>query len=263
MLTGAVAVASAAYGLGSQADDGAAVARGGESRTGGPPIFMERGPGPGFQKLAKTLGVDADELAKALRDFHEQGESARRDGFATALAEALGIPADRVTAAFEEIHKRHEARFAAKLAESLGVDADEVQAALDKVMDQTPRPPDELAQALADELGVDAADVRKALFEVRPDRGHRHRHPAMPLRQLASALDVSRAELRTALREVRAGAENGREEHKQALAKFLADRFDLDVDKVSDALGELPRPVPPGHGGRPGPGGPGAVGLPL
>lgn len=200
MLTGAVAVASAAYGLGSQADDGAAVARGGESRTGGPPIFMERGPGPGFQKLAKTLGVDADELAKALRDFHEQGESARRDGFATALAEALG---------------------------------------------------------------VDAADVRKALFEVRPDRGHRHRHPAMPLRQLASALDVSRAELRTALREVRAGAENGREEHKQALAKFLADRFDLDVDEVSDALGELPRPVPPGHGGRPGPGGPGAVGLPL
>lgn len=200
MLTGAVAVASAAYGLGSQADDGAAVARGGESRTGGPPIFMERGPGPGFQKLAKTLGVDADELAKALRDFHEQGESARRDGFATALAESLG---------------------------------------------------------------VDAADVRKALFEVRPDRGHRHRHPAMPLRQLASALDVSRAELRTALREVRAGAENGREEHKQALAKFLADRFDLDVDEVSDALGELPRPVPPGHGGRPGPGGPGAVGLPL
>jgi len=200
VLTGAVAVASAAYGLGSQADDGAAVARGGESRTGGPPIFMERGPGPGFQKLAKTLGVDADELAKALRDFHEQGESARRDGFATALAEALGM---------------------------------------------------------------DAADVRKALFEVRPDRGHRHRHPAMPLRQLASALDVSRAELRTALREVRAGAENGREEHKQALAKFLADRFDLDVDEVSDALGELPRPVPPGHGGRPGPGGPGAVGLPL
>jgi hypothetical protein len=82
----------------------------------------------------------------------------------------------------------------------------------------------------------------------------------MPLRQLASALDVSRAELRSALRELRAGAADRWEEHSQALAKFLAERFDLSEDDVAKALDELPRPVPPGRGDRPGPGGPGQMG---
>jgi hypothetical protein len=264
---GALAVASAGYGLGSQADDGTAVARGGQSsdgngRDGGPPAFGERGQPPGFQDLADTLGVDADELAQALRDFHESEEGDRRDEFASALAKALDISAGKVTAAFEQMHQRHEARFAARLAEALDVDADKVRAALEKLTDETPRPPEAFTQALADELGVDAADIRRALFEARDDRvrGREHRHMAMPLRQLASALDVSRAELRKALREVRSGAENGWGQRNQQLAQSLADRFDLDVEKVSDALGQLPRPVPPGHGGRPGPGGPEAFG---
>jgi hypothetical protein len=165
-----------------------------------------------------------------------------------------------VTTAFEQLHQRHEARFAAGLADALGVDADDVQAALEKLKDGTPRPPDEFTQALADELGVDATDVRRALFETRLDRGRGHHHRAMPLRQLASALDVTRAELRKALREVRAGAENGWEERNQALAKFLADRFGLGVDKVSDALSEIPRPIAPDHPGRPGHGGRGPGG---
>ena len=145
---------------------------------------------------------------------------------------------------------------AARLADALNVDADRVQAALDKLMDE-PRPPHELAQALADELGVDVSDVRRALFEARPDRGRMHRHRALPLRQLASALDVSRAELRKAFRELRAGAENGWKQHNEKLAAFLADRFDLSADDLASALDELPRPVRPDHGGRPGPGGPG------
>jgi transcriptional regulator with XRE-family HTH domain len=264
---GALAVASAGYGLGSQADDGTAVARSEQStdtksRIGGPPPFAGRAQPPGFQDLADTLGVDADELAQALRDFHESEEGDRRDELASALAKALDIPADKVTAAFEQMHERREARFAARLAKALDVDADEVKAALDKLSDETPRRPDELAQALADELGVDVTDVRRALFEARPDRGRGrpHRHPAMPLRQLASALDVSRTELRKAFREVRSGAENGWEQRNQELAQFLANRLNVDVAKVSDALRELPRPVPPGHGGRPGPGGPEAFG---
>ena len=195
-----------------------------------------------------------------MRDFRESQEGDRRDEFASALAKALGISADKVTAAFEQMHQKHEARFAARLADALDVDADKVRAALDKLKDETPRPPEEFAQALADELGVGVADVRRAFFEARPERGRMHRHHAMPLRQLASALDVSRAELRTALRELRAGMEDRRQEHTQELAQFLAERFDLEVDKVSDALGELPRPVGPGHGGRPGPGGPEAFG---
>jgi hypothetical protein len=100
-------------------------------------------------------------------------------------------------------------------------------------------------------------DVRRALFEARPERGRMHREHAMPLRRLASALGVTRAELRTALRELREGAENRREEHTQALAEFLADRFELSAGDVAKALEELPRPTPHRPGDRPGPGGPG------
>jgi transcriptional regulator with XRE-family HTH domain len=229
---GALAVASVGYGLGTQADDGTAVAGSGqttseENRRGGPPAFLGGGQPPGFQALADKLGVDADKLAQALRDFHQSEEGNRRDDFAASLAKALGISADKVTAAF------------------------------DKLMNGTPRPPDQFAQALADELGVNVSDVRRALFESRPDRGGRHRDHAMPLSQLASALDVSRADLRKALRELRTGAENGRTQHTQELAKFLADRFDLSADDVAKALDALPHPVRPDHGGRPGPGGPG------
>lgn len=258
---GALAVASVGYGLGTQADDGTAIAgsdQGSETRirSGSPPAFAERGQPPGFQGLAKTLGVDRDELAKAFRDFHESEEGDRRDEFAAALAKALGISTEKVTAAFERMHQQHEARFGARLAAALNVDADKVQAALDKLVDDTPRPPDEVAQALADELGVDVTDLRRALFEARPDRGRLHGKHAMPLRRLASELGVSRAELRTALRELRAGGQYRWEEHKQALAKFLAERFDLSEEDVTSALEQLPHPGPPGHGSRPGPRGP-------
>lgn len=264
---GALAVASVGYGLGTQVDGGTAAAGGGQTtgednRNGTRSAFVHGGQPPGFQELADKLGVDADELAQAFRDFRESDDGDRRDDFAASLADALGISAGKVTAAFEQLRQRQEARFAARLADALDVDADRVQAALDKLKDANPRSPDDFAQALAGELGVDATDLRRALVETRPERGRRHRRPAMPLRQLASALNVSRAELRKALREVRAGAEKGREEHDQALAKFLADRFELGVDKVSGALSELPRPAGPGRGGRPGHGGAGPGGRP-
>ena len=259
---GALAVASVGYGLGTQADDGTAVAgsernSAEEIRGGGPPFFHDRGQPPGFEALADRLGVEADDLAKALRDFHESGAGDRRDEFAASVAKALGISADKVRAAFDSLHEKHEERFAARLANALNVDADKVEAALDRLKNDTPRSPGDFAQALADELGLEVGDVRSALFEIRPERGGRHRDHAMPLRELASALDVSRADLRKALRDMRAGAEKGREQHDQALAKFLADRFDLTADDVAKALDALPRPVRPDHGGRPGPGGPG------
>jgi transcriptional regulator with XRE-family HTH domain len=259
---GALAVASVGYGLGTQADDGTAAALSDQSseadnRNGGPPAFVRGGQPPGFQGLADELGVDADALARALRAFHDSETGDRRDEFAASLAKALGISTARVTAAFEQIHGQHEARFAARLADALGVDADKVKDSLDKLMDGEPRPPEEFAQALADDLGVGVTDVRRALFEARPERGRGHMHRAMPLRQLASALGVSRTDLRDALRELRAGMDKRFDEHQQALAKFLADRFNGSVDDVAKALDALPRPVRPDHGGRPGPGGPG------
>jgi hypothetical protein len=189
-LAGAVALSSAAYGIGTQVGDGTAAARDGTAQNGGPPGGWERAPGPGLDDLADELGVDATELRDALRDFHEQEGGERRDAFAAALAEALGKPEDEVEAALDEVRPGDGAR--------------------------------------------------------RPCGGH------VPLRQLATALDVTRPELRKALREVRAGADSAWEDRRADLVAFLAERFGLSEEQVDEALPELAGPGPGPHGpGRP------------
>ncbi len=196
-LAGAVALASAAYGIGTQAGDGTAEAARDRSSQN-PPGLMLR-----FDGLADELGVDAGELEQALRDFHEQERGELRNSFATALAEALGKPVD---------------------------------------------------------------EVRAALDEVGPGEGRRPGcAPHVSLRRLAAALDVTRGELREALRETRAGVDSPFEERHEDLVTFLADRLGLSREKVEEALPELPRldgpprfapggPPPLGHGERMRPG---------
>jgi transcriptional regulator with XRE-family HTH domain len=265
VLAGAVGLASAAYGIGTQAGDGSATA---DSQNGAAARGFDHGPPPGFNDLADKLGVDADKLAQALRDFHEQNEGQERTQFAKALADALGVSVDKVNEAFAQIEDAHKSRFAARLADALGLETAKVKAALDKLSTDKPDGPGAFEEELADELGVSADKLREALWSLRPDPGARRhdRHHAAPLRQLASALDVTRAELRKALREVRAGADSGWEQREAELAAFLADRFNLSVDKVEDALADLPRPDrgpgPRGHGGPDGPGGPPGPGGP-
>jgi Clp amino terminal domain, pathogenicity island component len=276
---GALAIASVGYGLGTQAGDGTAIADnatteqdGSAPERSGPPLLgFERCAPPGISGLADKLGVDSDQLARALRDYHEQHEADRRDEFATTLANALGVSTDKVKSAFDGLRAKHEDRFAARLADALNVDAAKVKAALDKLEGDRPHSPDEFAQTLADELGLDVSDVRAALMQIRPfggpglrsfdgpgrpGRGIRHHH-ALPLRQLASALGVSRADLRAAFRELRSGVEEHFKQEQEALAKFLADRFDLDVSKVQDALAAaappLRSPHPPGPRDHPAP----------
>lgn len=261
---GALAIASVGYGLGTQAGDGTAVADntateqdgGGAERGGAPPFGFDRGAPPGLSALAGKLGVDPNQLATALRAYHDQNEANRRDDFAAKLANALGISSAKVKSAFDGLQQQREGRFAARLADALGVDAARVRAALDKLRgDGPPSPggphsPGELAQKLADELGVDASDVRAALMKVRPFDGpshHGHRDGAMPLRQLAHALGVSRADLRGAFRQLRAGAENDWKQERQGLAKFLADRFNLDLSRVQDALTAVAPPLRSPH----------------
>ena len=263
VLLGAVGLASAAYGIGSASGGGSATAGTDDSRTAA--RDFRPGPPPGFDELADRLGVDADALEDALRDFHEQERGQHRDEFAGALAKALGISAEKVEQAFEQLGDDHRSRFESRLAEELGVSADKVRSALEKAMDKRPDSPAGFSEALAGELGVSVAKLEEALDAVRPDPGERRRdhHRGAPLHELATALGVTRAELREALREVQALARSRWEQHEQELAAFLADRFGLDAGEVEDALAELPRPSfragPPGPGG-PGPHGPGPGG---
>jgi CRP-like cAMP-binding protein len=277
VLVGAVGLASAAYGIGSQTGGGSATAgSGSDPGERGFELRFE----PGFDALADALGVDADELEQAMRDFHEQEGGDMRSAFATALADALGISVDRVNEALDQMKERHRARFAEQLANELGVETARVEAALEQLSDDKPLGPGEFAEALAGELGVSAEKVADALFSLRPgpdpgpgpgpapDARQHVRHHAMPLRQLASALDVTRAELRRALTQVRAGAESRWEQREADLAAFLADRFGVSPEKVEEALAELPHPdcgrgpgIAGGHGGPRGPGGPPGPGF--
>jgi len=266
---GALAVASVGYGLGTQAGDGTAIADNASSEQDG---GFERGTPPGLGTLATKLGVNQSDLTRALRDFHDQSDANRRDDFSAALAGALGVSTERVKSAFDQLHRRGEDRFAARVADALGVDTAKVRAALEKLEGDRPRSPRDFAQSLADELGLKASDVQSALMKIRPfpgpgrgaprpggpglgppgpgGPGFERREHAAPLRQLANALGVSRADLRKALRELRAGAEDHFKQERQALAKFLADRFHLDVTKVQDALAAVAPPLrsphPPG-----------------
>jgi hypothetical protein len=197
VLAGAVALASAAYGIGTQTGDGTAEAARDRGAEPGPSFFMR------FDGLAEELGVDSDELEEALSDFHEQERGEIRDAFATALADALGKPVD------------------------------EVKAALDAV-----EPGESMRPGCA---------------------------PHVSLRRLAAELDVTRGELRDALRETRGGVDAPFEDHHQDLVEFLADRFGLSQERVEEALPEPPRmdgpprfapggPPPLGHGERMRPG---------
>ena len=186
---GALAVASAAYGLGTQAGDGTAVA---DSQNGerGARVALDRGGPCGFSGLADDLGVDKTKLEEALRDFRSSHDDGARADFAADLAAALGISADKVRSAFDKLHQQREDRFE----------------------DHMGRP------------------------DLPPPPGGARFHFGPPLRGLAKELGVTRSELRKALREVGEKAGDRAEAQRKELAEFLADRFDLDVAKVLDAL---------------------------
>jgi hypothetical protein len=197
---GALAIASAGYGLGTQAGDGTAIADNAQDRSGATARSFERGAPPGSGELANRLGVDADRLAQALRDFHESHESDHRAEFASGLAKALGIDSSRVDDALKALvpertilpggpigtprqDRRHdEARerhhgppFVAirQLAKRLGVTRAELRKALQQVRPDGPRPgfkrdEGELAQFLADRFKLDVTTVSDALAVLRP-----------------------------------------------------------------------------------------------
>jgi hypothetical protein len=154
-LTGAVALASGAYALGSQAGDGSAVANDPPATTADPGERMRfahrtDGPGEHLESLADRLGVEESALRDAFRDLRP-ALADRHEDFAEDLAQELGIEADRLEAALERVRERH--------------------------MREAEQRHEQLAQRLADRLNLDPEDVEEALGD-----GPFGRHPAPPPR---------------------------------------------------------------------------------
>jgi transcriptional regulator with XRE-family HTH domain len=245
-LTGAVALASGAYALGSQAGDGSAEAAKtssgqardevrfghgfGPGRLGGPGLR------PGFEDLADRLGVDEADLREALDDMAAE----RKADLAQRLADALNIDRAKVEQAFENVRPERPARprvrrpqaLAAALAKELGLSTAKVRAALEKRRGHPGDPGD-----LADDLGVSEEKLREAFHAVFDKL--RPRLPGRPgLDNLAKELGVTQAQLEAAFEKLRAERDDRRDE----FAKELADRLNIDVTKVQDALDDLHPP---------------------
>jgi hypothetical protein len=144
-LTGAIALASGAYALGSQAGDGTAGAAGDDDDRDRPALVHSFRGGPighafGLDNLADRLGVEESALRDALRDVRpDLPDPPKAPGdFAELLADELGIEQSRVEDALERVRERTEEQFeqrrddfAERLADRLNLDPDEVKDALD------------------------------------------------------------------------------------------------------------------------------------
>jgi hypothetical protein len=219
-VAGAIALASGAYALGTQVDDGTAAAHRGPDAGFGYGPGRPHGPGvrPGFDALAEELGVEEDTLRDALEDIAAD----RRTDFAPRLAAALGIEAAKVEQALEDArperpHVRRPGAVAAALAKELGLSAAKVRAALRQHRGD-----------LADALGVSEERLREAFHAVMDEQ----RPPRFG--NLAEELGVTQAELDAAFEKLRG--------EKDDFAQELADRLNLDVAKVQEALEDLHPP---------------------
>jgi transcriptional regulator with XRE-family HTH domain len=258
-LGAAAVLALGAYAVGSAAGDGSAEAARSSSQSSDERAGRHRG--PDLEAIAEQLGVSVADLRSALEAVREgQAPGDRRAMLAADLAEALDIPEGRVTQALEAQHDARKDAFATALAEALDLEVDDVRAALDEVRPEEGTRPGRRGRrgfetALARELGVSRAKLRAALREARPERGERGRGPAQDIAALADALGVEEDRLEAAFEQIRANAEARREERHEAFVQALAERLDVSADAVREAF-PAPPAGGPGHG-RGGPGGPG------
>jgi transcriptional regulator with XRE-family HTH domain len=273
LLTAAVVLSSGAYALGSQSGDGGALASSsgssgaaGNANANATNVSTRRGArgARGFRRggdfgldaLATKLGVTPAALQTALKAIRDEKTPAQRRAELTqALATALGKPVDQVTTAVNSVLPDKPDRgpgragdFAAALAKALGVDTAKVQAGLDKARQDFRNGPrartgrrnrlDPLVNDIAAATGVDAAKVRSALQSLRPKRGDRRdrRGGRDDIRQkLATALGVTPAALDAALTTVRT-------QQRDAFATELAQKLNIDPQKVKDAFPDSPGP---------------------
>jgi hypothetical protein len=287
LLAVAVVLTSGAYALGSQAGGGGALAS--SSGSGNPSgnavgatnVSTGNGAGvhgfrgdrfrAGFDNLAQKLGVSTTALQNALKAIRDEKTPEQRKTEAIqAFATALGKPVDQVTSALNSVLPDrgpgkpgdHRGDFAAAVAKALGVDQAKVQAGLDKARQdlQNSKPgqngrrfdrgafQDTIVNDIASATGADAAKVRSALQSLRPKVGDRrdHRAALVDIRQkLATALGVTTAQLDAAFQKVATQA-------RDQFATELAQKLNIDAQKVKDALPTVGRGFAFGFGHRHG-----------
>ena len=245
-LPAAVALAYGGYSLGSQAGDGDAVAarEGGSNPASTRFVHDRRGErrGAGLEQLADRLGVSAAALRAALDDLRPNREDLAQD-----LAAELNVPVDKVTQALADArpgpraHKRGgRVALAAALAKELDTTTAKVREAFLAARREDSRA-DALAAA-AKVLGVSESRLREALRDLRPQRGERRRG-GHGFDDLADKLGVSQARLREAMRKIH-------DARRDAFVTALADRLNVDEQKVEDVLGDFRGPGPGHHGRR-------------
>jgi hypothetical protein len=277
LLAVAVVLTSGAYALGSQAGGGGALASSsgsanasGTTAAGASNVSTSGGPGArgfrggrdfraGFDQLAQKLGVSTTALQNALKAIRDEKTPEQRKTEAIqAFAAALGKPVDQVTSAVNSVLPDHgpgrpgdrRGDFAAALAKALGVDQAKVQAGLDKARQDLGKDrPDRngghrfdrgafestVVNDIASATGVDAAKVRSTLQSLRPKAGdHRDRRGGRNdiRQQLATALGVTTAQLDAAFQKVATQA-------RDQFATELAQKLNIDVQKVKDALPDV------------------------
>ncbi|HEX5621949.1 MAG TPA: Clp protease N-terminal domain-containing protein [Solirubrobacteraceae bacterium] len=242
-LAGAVALASGAYALGTQVDDGNAAAAktpnaapafaGGPGRPGFGHGFRGGPGGPLLEGAADRLGVSEAKLRTALEEIAKE----HRSDFAQKLADALNIDRAKVEAVFDKVRPTRPDRprapeaFAAALAKELGITTAKVRAALEKHRNN-PTSPDDLAK----ELGVSEQKLHDAFHavmgKIRPRGGPDHR-PGLD--NLTKQLGVTQAQLEAAFDKLRAD----HEKIEDQFAQELADKLGIDVQKVEDAIDDF------------------------
>ena len=217
-------------------------------RTQGKSTIIVVGGALAIASVGYGLGTQADGGTAVADENGQSGERGARlmierggpCGF-SGLADELGVDDDKLEQALRDFRSDHgdgvRADFAKDLADALGISAGKVTAALDQLHQRR------------EQRFEQRFDERQGPGEMPPPPGRMRFHFGVPLRELASELGVSRTDLRKALREVGKQATERVEEDQAELARFLADRFDLDVDKVTDALGKPGPPIPFGHRG--------------
>jgi transcriptional regulator with XRE-family HTH domain len=272
LLLAGVVLSSGAYALGSQSANGGALASDANAAaaTGSSAANVADRQGPrtvrglrrgardfGLDALAQKLGVSTTALRDALQAIRQaKTPEQRRAEAIQGLATALGKPVDQVTGAVNSVlpdrgtGRRFRDDFAQSLATALGVDVAKVRAGLDKARQDLRSGRgngdrrgfrvfgDTLVNDVAAATGVDAAKVRSALQSLRPHLGDRRdpgaRHDDVR-QKLATALGVSTDALDAAVAKVRTQA-------RDRFATELAQRLNIDVQKVKDALASFPGP---------------------